>query len=925
MKSERWERLAEIFYAAVALTGDERSALLAGACADDPALRADVERLIAAHERAGRFIESPAILSVGAWLDERSEPPVVDRSFGPYRVVREIGRGGMGAVYLAERADGQYEQRVALKLIKRGMDTDLVLRRFRAERQILASLDHPNIARLLDGGTSDDGRPYFVMEYIEGEPIDEYADARHLSIPERLRLFLHVCSAVAYAHRHLVIHRDIKPLNILVTPSGVPKLLDFGIAKVLNPGADEPTSSVTGLRLLTPEYASPEQVDGHPATTVSDVYSLGVVLYELLTGRSPYQPRSPAPLDVVEAVRTTDPERPSSAVARARSATAERSRRRGIGHDRAAVTATGSIDRLQRRLRGDLDTIVLTALRKEPARRYQSVEQLAADIERHLAGHPVLARADSFRYRAAKFVRRNRVVVAAATLVTLALLGGTAATAWEAHAARAAQLRAERRFSEVRRLANALIFDYHDAIKDLPGATPVRERLLRDALSYLDTLAREAQGDRSLQRDLAIAYRRVGDLQGGSAMSNLGNTEGALESYRKAMRLLEALLRADSNDARTSREIAGLAVALGNLTFDAGDIATSLAYARRARVMLEPLATTGPIDATLRLELNAADDLFGVLTLEGGDPEASAELHRKNLARLESAPEAEQRSPRLRRAHSVTLHHLADALVQLGDLRGALDAYQRSETIRKQLAAEFPGNTDYRGLVRASNYWIAEVLAAMGRPAEALVRYRTNLTEDSAMVRADPKNAEYRSGLAFSLSRVADMLLTLGRAREALADYRQSLRLREVAFRADPDNLFKRLQLIESHGRICRTLASMAPSSAAAECALTTTLMHETPMAPTNAGFRGYMAGAYSDLGAVYDSLAASPATPPAARYADRLAALDAYRRSSAIWSDLAARGILNPVDTGRVSAAARAVERAEVAVRQVATRSRPH
>ena len=268
MTNDRFQRCEELFHSARALAGAAREAFLQEACAGDQDQRREVERLLAAHDRAGSFIEAPAVPLPPAWGDP--EESWSGRRVGPYAVVREIGRGGMGAVYLAERADGQYQVRVALKLIKRGMDTEQVLARFRAERQILASLDHPNIARLLDGGSTAQGVPFFAMEYIEGEPIDAYADRRVLSVEDRLRLFLPVCGAVAYAHQHLVVHRDIKPLNILVTPDGVPKLLDFGIAKVLQDGAEE-TSTVTGMRLLTPEYASPEQVEGRHATTVSDV------------------------------------------------------------------------------------------------------------------------------------------------------------------------------------------------------------------------------------------------------------------------------------------------------------------------------------------------------------------------------------------------------------------------------------------------------------------------------------------------------------------------------------------------------------------------------------------------------------------------------------------------------------------------------
>ncbi|MBW3630970.1 MAG: protein kinase [Gemmatimonadetes bacterium] len=421
MNSERWEWLNELFHAARALAPEERPTFLAERCGDDPGLREEVERLIAAHERAGQFIEVPALASGGSWVQARIHPAPGHR-FGPYRVAGEIARGGMGAVYLAERADGQYERRVALKVIKGGMDTHLVLERFRAERQILAQLDHPNIARLLDGGTTEAGQPYFVMEYIEGEAIDRYVQVRGLSVPERLRLFLQVCDAVSYAHGHRVVHRDIKPANILVTGEGVPKLLDFGIAKVLESEVDDAASSTTtGLRLLTPRYASPEQVQGRRATTASDIYSLGVVLYELLTGCSPYQARSLDPLDVAEAVRTSDPERPSAAVARSTGSREREPRRADPGR---SSTPSDASRHVSRQLRGDLDTIVLTALRKEPSRRYRSVGQMAEDIQRHLDGLPVRARPDTLHYRAGKFLRRNRSIVAAgvAGLATALLL-----------------------------------------------------------------------------------------------------------------------------------------------------------------------------------------------------------------------------------------------------------------------------------------------------------------------------------------------------------------------------------------------------------------------------------------------------------------------------------------------------------------------
>ena len=623
---ERFHRCEELFHGALPLSGEERETFLRQGCGADAALRADVDRLLAAHEHAGDFISSPAVVAAGQW--SAPDENLFGRLVGPYRIVREIGRGGMGAVYLAERADGQFEHRVALKVIKRGMDTDQVLARFRAERQILASLDHPNIARLLDGGSTDEGVPYFAMEYIEGEPIDAWTERRALSVEARLQLFLQVCGAVSYAHQHLVVHRDIKPLNILVTADGVPKLLDFGIAKVLHEGADDATSTVTGMRLLTPEYASPEQVEGRHATTVSDVYALGVVLYELLTGRSPYRARSRTPLDVVEAVRTTDPERPS---------------------------VVGGTEKLRRRLKGDLDTIVLTALRKEPARRYQSVEQLGGDIRRHLDGLPVRARPDTFGYRAGKFVRRNRVPVAAGVLLGLALIAGTAATAYQAQQARLAQARAERSFADVRKLANALLFDYHDAIRDLRGARPVRERMVRDALGYLDGLAEEAGEDPALQRELAGAYDRIGDLQGGEP-SSLGDTDGAARELREGRRDTRVAAPRRQHQSGTPPE-RGEFVALAR----PGRVGTGRRrrrpdrHARRARALLDPLVTESPTDTDLRLQLSAANNLLGQISLEEGKIDQSLQFHREDLKQLEAAPQSERQQPEMRYAVSVTL------------------------------------------------------------------------------------------------------------------------------------------------------------------------------------------------------------------------------------------------------------------------------
>jgi eukaryotic-like serine/threonine-protein kinase len=401
---ERWKQVEAVFEQALEASPKQRTEFLQQACREDEELRREVESLLDCHARAGTFIDQRSLFIA---VNQNSRDDTIlatGQSIGAYRVLRELGRGGMGMVYLAERADQQYKKRAAIKLIKRGMDTDSVLRHFRNERQILANFDHPNIARLLDGGATENGLPYFVMEYVEGVPIHEYCEAHRLSIAERLKLFREVCAAISYAHRHGVIHRDIKPSNILISSEGVPKLLDFGIAKALQQSdGTEATATVTLARAMTPEYASPEQVRGERVTPATDVYSLGVVLYQLLTGQQPYRLKTRTPDEISRAIREQEPTPPSIAAAK----------RDGSSKDQIPNPKL---------LRGDLDKIVLMALRKEPERRYQSVEQLSDDIRRHLEARLVLARKDTVAYRASKFLRRNPALAGAATMCLLLAL-----------------------------------------------------------------------------------------------------------------------------------------------------------------------------------------------------------------------------------------------------------------------------------------------------------------------------------------------------------------------------------------------------------------------------------------------------------------------------------------------------------------------
>ena len=420
MTPEKWKLVKEIFTTVVELPTAERPAVIHEKSDGDAAVIDEVVALLESDKHAEDFIEQPAVV-VSQLVTHETE--MTGKKLGPYLIEREVGRGGMGAVYEAVRADEHFQKRVAIKLIKRGFDTDDIIRRFRHERQILAALDHPNITRLLDGGATDDGLPYLVMDFVEGLPLAKYCDQKQLGITDRLKLFLDVCSAVAYAHRNLVIHRDIKPSNIIVTADGIPKLLDFGIAKLTAPDSAE-TLGRSGTQMMTPEYASPEQVLGLPVSTAADLYSLGVVLYELLTGRRPFKVKTRNPVEITRVITDSTPVKPSLVVTQGKKTNGVRSL-------------------LSSQLRGDLDNIILMAIRKEPERRYSSVEQFSADIERYLKGMPVIARHDTLGYRTSKFVKRNSAAVVAGTGVLAALVAGLAATRRQARIARRQRDKAE--------------------------------------------------------------------------------------------------------------------------------------------------------------------------------------------------------------------------------------------------------------------------------------------------------------------------------------------------------------------------------------------------------------------------------------------------------------------------------------------------
>lgn len=584
MTPERYQQVKFLFEKALELPSVHRSAFLAQSCIGDDELRGDVESMLRSDTQESSFLDNSPVESLTKLLEAQDAPP--PNRIGQYEILREIGRGGMGAVYLGSRADDQYRKQVAIKIVLRDRENASVVERFRRERQILANLDHPNIALLLDGGATPEGLPYLVMEYVEGEAIDAYSDKQKLDVAARLRLFLTVCSAVQHAHQNLIVHRDLKPGNILVKRDATVKLLDFGIAKLVSthPSGLNLDKTATALRLLTPECASPEQVRGDPVTTSTDVYQLGVVLYQLLTGHHPFAYKNRAA--ILQMLLSEEPDPPSKAVDRI----AEEENLDGtvtVVRTPASVSATreGTPRALRARLLGDLDAITTRALAKDPAKRYPTVEQLAQDVRNHLENLPVTARAQTVGYQAEKFYRRNKRAVIAGVLVMCALVGGLAAAALQAHSARLEKAQAERRFDHVRTLVHAMLFDVHDAMSPLPDTTPARRAIVRKALDYLDALGSEAGKDDALLREIAAAYKRVGDLQGNPGGPNLGDAPAALTSYRTALALEEDLLRRHPVDDSARKEVAATSQAIGDLLIRSGSAAEAESYFQRARAI----------------------------------------------------------------------------------------------------------------------------------------------------------------------------------------------------------------------------------------------------------------------------------------------------------------------------------------------------
>ncbi len=786
MDPERWQRVKQLFERSVRRSEAERLAFLDEACPGDPELRREVESLLAVYRDHDSLLEQPPAVDL---ISEEEIPDAgaqAGRTLGPWRLLHQIGRGGMGAVYLAERSQAEFQQRAAVKLVKRGLDTDAVLERFRQERRILAGLEHPNIARLLDGGATADGLPYFVMEHVEGTPLDRYCDDRRLSVTRRLELFCAVCSAVQYAHQKLVVHRDLKPGNILVTADGVPKLLDFGIARLLGPDLSAPATRLTTAqaRPLTPEYASPEQLRGEPITAASDVYSLGVLLYELLTGGLPYRLESRSPEAAARLVADTEPLRPSAAIARGGEAAAPEGATPAPTPAELSARRRASPERLRRRLAGDLDNIVLRALAKEPAERYASVAHLTEDLECHLAGLPVSARGRTAGYLMAKFVRRHRIGVAAAAVVTLLILALVALSIRYTVDLRRERNAAEQKEQEAKEVTGFLV----DLFR-VPDPASARGRTIT-AQEILAT------GAEKIERELVdqpLTQARLMTVIG-EVRSRLGLQDEAEELLRRALEIRRATLGEDDLEIAESLE------SLAGLLATVRDYSQAEALYRQAlAIRLRQQEASDPAIASRRVQLANSLRFQGKLeeadllsrqaletvtaALDPDDPEVLNALHSRAVVltgRGEYQAALEVYADLLERKRRVlgpdhpdippTLNNMGYVLLQLEDFDGAERRYRESLAVLRQIVGEAHPHT-----VRVMMN-LASVHANRGEyaQAEALMRRVVDLR---------------RSLLPPDHWRVGDGLMGVGRIlldqrrwaeaeaslREALAIYRAGL------------------------------------------------------------------------------------------------------------------------------------------------------
>lgn len=779
---EQWPLVKDLWFAVQDAPSENRAALLTDPRVDAD-IRAHVERLIAAAGDVGDRFETPASRVLRNDQPELTAPSLVGRRLGPYDVIRRVGQGGMGVVYEAVRADTSYEQRVAVKTIWRGADSSVLLKRFRTERQILAALQHPNIARLLDGGATEEGTPWLAMEYVDGVPIDAFCDDNRLGLDARLDLFRQVCAAVHFAHRNNVVHRDLKPSNVLVTADGSVKLLDFGVAKLLDDPRVEGTLTGAGLSPFTAAYAAPEQIAGGTITAATDVYALGALLMTLLVGRPPLLLESMAMADLLDAIRSR-PARAPSVLAM-----------EGDGEG-AAIMALDEIamergfpsrEKLAKALHGELDAIALMALRKEPERRYLSAEAMGTDVHRYLRHVQVKARPDTMSYRFRTFARQSWPLVAAGVIAVSALVFAGGMSWWQSRKADAEHATAMVRLREVRSMASVLVFDASESLQDVPGATATRSAMMKTALAALDHAYTDAPLDPDLLRELAMAYQRAGDLLGNPTNANLGDMVGARAAYAKAIIAAEALMRQTPQLASSAWTLALVYEKAADVEAPSGKVREALEHQRASLALFRQVAAT---DTTQLRYLRAVGissmklgDLLGHPTFtNAGDTASAIAAYDDANTRLERAAARGDTTYALARHRAIIRERLGRLMQERRDIPRATDWLQQSLSIRDSLLLTHPKSVDARRDVAIGLYLLCGLHLTERRPDLATSPCTRSLTIRQTLLAEDPHDTRFVRGMGIIHRRLGEIGAMEKDYPRALREYNTSLGFYEQFF-----------------------------------------------------------------------------------------------------------------------------------------------
>ena len=779
---DQWPLVKDLWFAVQDAPAETRAALLTDPRVDAD-IRAHVERLMAAAGDVGDRFETPASRVLRGEQPELPAPSLVGRRLGPFDVTRRIGQGGMGVVYEAVRADAAYEQRVAVKTIWRGADSTVLLKRFRTERQILAALQHPNIARLLDGGATDEGVPWLAMEYVDGVPIDAFCDDNKLGLDARLDLFRQVCAAVHFAHRNNVVHRDLKPSNVLVTKEGSVKLLDFGVAKLLDDPRMEGTLTGAGLSPFTAAYAAPEQVGGGAITAATDVYALGALLMTLLVGRPPLLLQSMAMADLLDAIRSRPARAPSVLAIEGDGDGATAASLDEIATERGFP----SREKLAKALHGELDAIALMALRKEPERRYPSAEAMGSDIHRYLRHVQVQARPDTMSYRVRTFARQRWPLVAAAIIAVSALVFAGGMSWWQSRKAEAEHAQAMERLRDVRSMASVLVFDANESLQDLPGATATRSALMKSALGALDRAYTDAPLDPDLLRELAMAYQRAGDLLGNPTNANLGDMVGARAAYSKAITAAEALFRESPQLASSAWTLALVYEKAADVEAPTGMVREALRHQRASLALFKQVAAT---DTTQLRYLRAVGissmklgDLLGHPTFtNAGDTASAIAAYDEANARLERAAARGDTTYALARHRAIIRERLGRLMQERRDIPAATEWLRQSLAIRDSLLVTHQKSVEARRDVAIGLYLLCGLHLTAKRPDLAHAPCNRSLTIRQALLSEDGGDSRFVRGMGIIRRRLGEIRAMEKNYSRALDEYNTALGFYEQFF-----------------------------------------------------------------------------------------------------------------------------------------------